>query len=332
MGHLFFQIIILFIIISFALIQIAKKLKLYDKPNGRRKHKKSALFIGGIIINFCFMYFVKMENSDHLIELIYIYALLMCLIGLIDDIIVLNYISKLTLLCLPIFFLIFEGLTIDNLGNFLLLGKLNLGKLNILITLLFALFIINAFNYSDGIDGNCSLLTINSFLLLVIFSNFNPIIIPNFLIVSIITFMFLILNFSFLNISKVFLGNNGSLSLGFLICFFSIYLNKYQNVNFYEIIWAFNLVVFDCIAVSLLRISTKKNIFNGDNNHIHHILNKKFGLLKSLLLINLINLGIGLFGYNIAKIGGEVSIIFYCLIFVTYLISYQKMVKKKIIF
>ena len=104
MEHLFFQIIFLFIIISFALIQIAKKLKLYDRPNGRRNHKKPTLFIGGMIINFCFMYFVKIENSNYLIELIYIYALIMCLIGFLDDIIMLNYGGKLTLLCLPIFF------------------------------------------------------------------------------------------------------------------------------------------------------------------------------------------------------------------------------------
>ena len=278
------------------------------------------------------MYFIKIENSIFIIELIYIYALLICLIGLIDDILILSASGKITLLSLPIFFLISEGLTIDSLGTFHLIGEIKFGKLNVLITLLFTLFIINAFNYSDGIDGNCALLSINSFFLLTFLSNNNEIFFENFIIISIIIILFLILNFSFFKVSKVFLGNNGSLSLGFLICFFSIYLNKFENINFYEIIWVFNVIIYDCVAVTLLRISLNKNIFNGDNNHLHHILLKKIGLSKSLLCINLFNLIVGLIGIYASKISGEVSIILYCIIFFIYLNFYQKILKKKIIF
>lgn len=330
MHLLYLQLVLVFSLISFLFIKVSKKLKFYDNPKGRRNHSRPALFIGGLIINFCFMYFVKSTNSIYIIELIYIYALFICLIGLIDDILSLSVTGKITLLSLPIFFLIFQGLTLDNLGTFHLLGKINFGKLNILITLFFVLFIINAFNYSDGIDGNCALLSINSFFLLTFLSNNNEIFFENFFIISIIITLFLILNFSFFKISKVFLGNNGSLSLGYIICFFSIYLNKFENINFYEIIWAFNIITYDCIAVTLLRISLNKNIFNGDNNHIHHILLEKIGLSKSLLCINLFNLIIGLIGIFVSKISGEASIILYCIIFFAYIYFYQKKLKKKI--
>ena len=104
MHLLYLQLVIVFSLISFLFIKVSKKLKLYDNPKGRRNHSKPVLFIGGIIINFCFMYFIKIENSIFIIELIYIYALLICLIGLIDDILILSASGKITLLSLPIFF------------------------------------------------------------------------------------------------------------------------------------------------------------------------------------------------------------------------------------
>ena len=72
---------------------------------------------------------------------------------MVDDKYIITPGIKLTLLSIPTLILIYQGYTLDNLGTYEIIGKINLGKLNFIFTLLCVVFLINAFNYNDGIDG-----------------------------------------------------------------------------------------------------------------------------------------------------------------------------------
>ena len=81
--------------------------------------------------------------------------------GLIDDKYNLNVGGKLSLQVIPIFYLVvFESLFLTNIGDYDYF-KLELGTINIPFTLINVLFLINAFNYFDGIDGILGSVTIS---------------------------------------------------------------------------------------------------------------------------------------------------------------------------
>jgi UDP-N-acetylmuramyl pentapeptide phosphotransferase/UDP-N-acetylglucosamine-1-phosphate transferase len=90
------------------------------------------------------------------------------------------------------------------------------------------------------------------------------------------------LRFNFSNTSKIFMGNTGSLILGFLLAFFAVrFVNL--NVSFrYEPTAFFNapiiaiviliIPIFDTLRVFLVRILSGRSPFSADRNHMHHIL------------------------------------------------------------
>tara|TARA_B100001250_G_C19725926_1_gene756054 strand:- start:721 stop:1098 length:378 start_codon:yes stop_codon:yes gene_type:complete len=73
------------------------------------------------------------------------------------------------------------------------------------------------------------------------------------------------------------MGNNGTISLSFLISFLIIKNYNLELINYCEEILLLMLVPgLDMLRVFYTRISSKKNPFLPDNNHIHHLLLKKF--------------------------------------------------------
>ena len=85
----------------------------------------------------------------------------MSIIGFIDDKLNLNAGGKLSLQVIPIFYLIvFKNFTIINLGNYDYF-TFNLGTFQMPFTLICVLFLINSFNYFDGMDGTLSFASIS---------------------------------------------------------------------------------------------------------------------------------------------------------------------------
>jgi UDP-GlcNAc:undecaprenyl-phosphate GlcNAc-1-phosphate transferase len=87
--------------------------------------------------------------------------------------------------------------------------------------------------------------------------------------------------------NKLFLGDSGIYLLGAVLSFSLIY--EYNvNKNFLKADDIFVLLMlpgFDLLRLSLTRILSGRNAFVGDRNHIHHLLNKKFSLLKTNLIL-----------------------------------------------
>ena len=60
--------------------------------------------------------------------------------------------------------------------------------------------------------------------------------------------------------------------LGIILAFFSIYLYEYEKIHPSYVIWSLYLYVFEFFAVSIIRIKNKKSLFDGGNDHVHHLL------------------------------------------------------------
>ena len=189
-----------------------------------------------------------------------------------------------------------SGLWINNLYGIFGIYELT-PWLGIPFTILLTVFIVNAINLIDGIDGlasglsSISLLTLGS--IYVYYSQW---------IYATLAFSTLgvLLPFFYYNVfgnvdrcKKIFMGDTGSLTLGYILAFLAIsYTNNNPERAPYSegaIVIAFSTLIvpmFDVIRVILVRVRNHKGLFNADRNHIHHkFLDMGFSPRKAMISI-----------------------------------------------
>jgi len=280
----FFLIYILFsFIIFFLSAKISYKLKLLDFPNNRKIHKEPTVYTGGIAISFILIFAVQLLDvlSPDLALIISI-SFLISIVGVVDDKYHLNTGGKLSLQIIPIFYLIvFGNFFLSNIGNYNYFN-LDLGTFALPFTLLSVLFLTNAFNYFDGLDGTLSFSVISVLCILFFLypnQNFHLFLIILILPISI----FLCFNFSLFKLPKIFLGDSGSLLLGFIVSFLLIYMANQRVVHPILLAWSVVIFVYEFLSVNLIRLKKNQSLFKAGQDHLHHILLKKN---KSIFITN----------------------------------------------
>ena len=329
-------LITIYLLLSFLLIfvcaKISYKLRLIDFPNKRKIHSNLVVYTGGIAISLAYIFSILLfEIFDNKLNIILAFAFLISLIGLIDDKYNLNVGGKLSLQIFPIFYVIFfENLILSQIGDYSYF-ELSLGAFQIPFTLICVLFLINSFNYFDGIDGALSF-TVISVLAILYFLT------PNenfrlFLIILLIPIsIFICFNFSIFRLPKMFLGDSGSLLIGFIISFVLIYLADQNLVHPILLAWSVVIFVFEFLSINLIRVKNKNDPFKPGQDHLHHILFKK---TKSIFLTNFLltsgNIILFLVGYfSFLLISELISLILFLLTFVIFFILRNKYEKKNI--
>ena len=321
MNIIFATYIALGFSILFICTALSYKFNLLDLPNDRKLHKDPTAYTGGIGISFIYLLSLKLfnfENSDNF-SLIISSSFLIALVGFIDDKFLLNVGGKLSLQILPIFYLIFiENIKLNHIGDYGYF-KLNLESFSAPFTLICVLFLINAFNYFDGMDGSLSLTTISVVAILYfLIPDINN---KTFLIIILIPiFIFLCFNFSIFNLPKLFLGDGGSLLLGFLISFLLIYYANQKIVHPILLAWSVVIFVYEFLSLNIQRINNKKNPFKSGLDHLHHILFEKTNSIFLtnfyLIIINICLFFIGFLAFKfINPLGSLIIFIFLFILF-----------------
>tara|TARA_Y100000816_G_C26108192_1_gene589867 strand:+ start:5023 stop:5970 length:948 start_codon:yes stop_codon:yes gene_type:complete len=301
----------------FLLAKVSYKLKLVDLPDERKVHSKPVAYTGGIIISIIlFLSILFFDISNSYLIFILLMALIISIFGLIDDKYHINATSKLCLQIIPILYLIFfHNLSLDHLGNYNYIN-LNTGILGVPITLICVLFLINSFNYFDGLDGTLGFSSLSTIFILLFLSDNEEI---NFflLVLLIPLIVYLFFNFSIFKLPKIFMGDNGSLLLGFIISFILIYLSNQNVIHPILIAWSIVIFVYEFLSVNLIRLSRKKNLFLAGNDHLHHILFKNTNsLFLTNFLISLLNIIFFIIGYiSFVLINSMISLILFILLF-----------------
>ena len=161
-------------------------------------------------------------------------------------------------------------------------------------------WIINMFNFMDGMDGITSV-QISSLSILTNFLAILGLIEENFIYFSLIL---LTISFAFYSFnkppSKIFLGDVGSIPLGFLAGFILIY-----NMIMYNLIFPFIIIMLyylqDSIATIILRFLKKENVFQAHSSHFYQrILRKGYNhdyVLKRIIYLNSILLILAILSY-----------------------------------
>ena len=317
-------------LILFLFAKASYKLNLVDLPSKRKIHTKVTAFTGGIAISFLLVFSIfLLQISENILNNILSIAFLISIIGLIDDKYNLNAGGKLSLQVIPIFYLIiFENLSLSHLGDYNYF-KLELGAFKVPFTIISVLFLINSFNYSDGMDGVLGFKTISTLAILYFLSNDQ--ILKLFLLIILIPItVFLFFNFSIFNLPKMFLGDSGSLLLGFIISFILIYCANKNSIHPILLAWSVVIFVYEFLSINLIRLKNSVNLLKAGQDHIHHIMFKK---TKSLFLTNLIitltNIILFFIGYiSFISVNPLFSLIIFILIFFIFLFLRDKYSKK----
>jgi len=278
---------------------IAKKINLYDFPNTKRKiHKTKIAPLGGllILINIIFYYILNYFNG--LVEniLLLTVSIIFFIIGYLDD----KYnIQAVKRLFLSIFIIIFL-LTVD---SNILIKSLNISYINTTIEfnfftgLLFSVFCIvvflNAFNFFDGINLQSGIYSLFIFSIFV-FKSYNT----NISISVIISIIF----FLYLNYKNLcFLGNSGSLLLGFIISYFCIDAYNKNIISVDEIFLIMLIPGIDLVRLFFQRIINGYSPMTPDNHHLHHYLLSRYNLIKTNIILGLLIIFPTLFNLFLGK-------------------------------
>ena len=314
----------------FICAKISYKLNLIDLPSKRKIHINPTANTGGFAIIVSLLFALQaLDVFDKILGLILSIGFLISIVGLIDDKFHLNTGGKLSLQIIPIFYLIvFENLTLNHIGaynHFLL----EIGSFTVPFTLLCVLFLTNAFNYFDGIDGTLSFTTISVLVILYFLvpdKNFQL-----FLIMILIPIIiFLCFNFSILGLPKLFLGDSGSLLLGFIISFILIYLANQKFIHPILLAWSVAIFVYEFLSINIIRLKNKQNPFKAGTDHLHHrLFDKNKSIFLTNILITSFNIILFIIGYlSFLFINELVSLILFVFFFMIFLILRNNTFKK----
>jgi UDP-N-acetylmuramyl pentapeptide phosphotransferase/UDP-N-acetylglucosamine-1-phosphate transferase len=313
----FFTISISFIIgLCFMplVIDIAKKRNFVVKPNKRTSHEGAIPNIGGINIFISFLLTVFLFSFGIISQLQYtiIGVFIILIVGFVDDLIDIKATWKLIGELVSAFFLIVVAdIRLSHLHGFWGINELSIGNSYLLSFFVF-IVIINALNLIDGIDGLASGLGILYCLFFATYFTYTGnmnLSISAFAMVGSLSVFFIYNVFG--GKRKIFMGDSGSLLLGYMI---ALYVFEFSEMNAYNrvselyhmsaapavAICVLSVPLFDTLRVMLTRIKKGVSPFHPDKNHIHHLL-LKTGLKHRqvtfvLLCVSLLYIALGLIG------------------------------------
>lgn len=260
-----------------------------DEPGVRSSHLHKIPNLGGIAI----FYSIGICASIFAYELFDVYKFLfasliiLLYIGVMDDIVVMRaYRKLLAQILVSALIVLGSDVRIRNLFGVFGIYELNY-FFSVITSIVTFIILINAFNLIDGIDGLagtytivcCTLFGISYYSL----GEYNYHLVILCAVMSGSVLAFLRYNLSAQRRIKVFMGDTGSMILGFLlaftaVCFIDLFIDKHvPGIPRYHLKTApviavaiLILPIVDTMNVIMIRLSQKRSPFDADKNHIHH--------------------------------------------------------------
>jgi len=289
------------LILTPIVIKVSHKLGVVDQPNFRKVHKNPTSVLGGTVILLSFLLGIWLGHPiETEVKPLVIGAVLIYLVGLIDDIYDLTPIIKLLGQVIAALVVVYYGVTIDFIS--LPIGPtIHFGILGIPITVVWIVAITNAINLIDGLDGLASgvatiaLMTIG--FIAILQANIFIMMICSVLIGALLGF--LLFNF---HPAKIFLGDSGALLIGFIVGFLS--LLGFKNITFVSLFFPIVILAvpfIDTLFAMIRRVKKGQHIMQADKSHLHHkLLELGYSHRQTVILI-----------YSIALLFSLSSIILY---------------------
>ena len=260
------------LIITPRLAHIAEKIGLVDYPNERKIHKMPKPIVGGLgmvmALSLSSLLFLPLTHLRGYFSGL----IVLTIVGFLDDYKEVSHYWKFIAQAIAVTCIITLSNTIlSSFGNLFSTGRLDLGIMAIPLTFFCAIGVINSINMIDGLDGlagGLSLLSFISFTALAYMNNQIDLMALSLGLCGVV------LGFLFFNWppSRLFMGDAGSLSLGFSLAFLSIAITQKDRSVVPPVAPLLILAVpiVDTVMVMIKRIFRGRSPFYADKTHIHH--------------------------------------------------------------
>lgn len=295
---------------------IARKYHAIDKPSGRKIHKKEIPLWGGLAVFagvfasvqvlkwinpvFSEFYYANSGYIKQLIEGIFVGSLFILILGMVDDISGLRPTTKLLGQCAAAMIVMLYGLKIQGLSMPYLFNYWDFPiYLSIAATVFWVFLFSNSINIIDGIDGLATgVVAIAAFVFIIInyyhtAGQSDPQTVEKLKLASVLSAVLCGSCIGFLKFNfppaKIFLGDSGSLLLGYLAAIIAMtgILKKAATFTLILPLIIFGFPIFDAFISALRRILSRKSFMEADRDHIHHKLLYKRGWSPTKVLMRL---------------------------------------------
>lgn len=316
------------------IVLVSKKKRLFDEISDRKSHTGSVPRLGGtsftpifliafsLMLGFRYYYgyeIAAFTGVPFFTEITFFIAgaTTLFFVGLADDLAGLSYKSKLVVQIFSSILFVYAGVGITDMGGLLGFHEISV-PVGTLLTIMLSVLIINAYNLIDGIDGLCSglsLIALFSFGWWFMHNDFYIYAMMAMAMAGVVTVFF------YFNINgkklKVFMGDTGSLALGYLIAFLGL---KFYSINISMDIYdagapaalfmgVIFVPVFDAVRVFCVRLFNGHSPFYPDKNHIHHKL-LRLGMTHKQGMLCIVCIQIFFIIFNILMRNFNISLLF----------------------
>lgn len=312
------------------ILLISYKKRLFDVPDSRKVHTTPVPRLGGlsffpaILIAMCLVLGVRyylgcpiedLPAGQLLCEFLFfaVGCMMLYLVGITDDLVGVGYRYKFLVQIMAALLLVWGGEWFNSLDGLFGVWAIP-AYAGIPITVLAVVYITNAINLIDGIDGLASGL---SCIALSVLGSMCAV--RDEYIFALLAFSAfgVILPFWFYNVfgnarrgHKLFMGDTGSLTLGYIICFIIIHICRGNGMEDTgtgraNIVLAFSTLVvplFDVVRVVMHRLREGKSPFLPDKNHFHHKL-LRTGMPPRMVMLAILLVSLFFVGFNMLLVG-----------------------------
>lgn len=307
------------------ILLIAFRRRLFDEPDERKIHQCVVPRLGGMafkpVVFFSFVLLLAVNVStghDELLKEIGAEALplayafcaiiMLYLVGIADDLIGVRYRAKFFIQIVCGIMLVAGGVELSDLHGMLFIHSMP-SWISIPLTVFVTVFIINAINLIDGIDGlagGLSFLALGGFLLCFVREGlFTYSILIAGLMGVLVPYLYFNVLGSVEKKQKIFMGDSGSLTLGFILGFLFIkFAMDNPNVMPFRkdsLLLSFTMLIvpmIDVVRVVIARTLHHRPLFQADKNHIHHKL-MRAGMTQHQALVTILLLALAFTTINV---------------------------------
>ena len=298
---------------------VAKKIGAMDVPkDNRRMHTTPIPRMGGLAIFAGFLASVLIFGKiDQELQAILLGAVIIVVMGVLDDVITLPAIPKFLVQILAAVIVVLNGCRIEHFMGITLPAWLSYGA-----TVVWIVAITNAINFIDGLDGlaaGVSAISAGTMLVVALMLVPDPTAVSSALLLAALVgacIGFIPYNF---NPATIFMGDTGSNMLGFILASVSVYglFKTYAVISFAVPFLVLGLPIFDLCFAVIRRVSKGQSPMHADRGHVHHrLIDMGFSQKQAVAISYMLSALLGLSAVVLTDSGEIQALIFLAAILV----------------
>src|SRR5437773_13281 len=291
--------------LTLTLRPLAIRLRITDKPGGRKQHIGEIPLVGGIAMFIGILVAAMAAVQPMGRWTLLVPAALLVIVGVIDDRYHVGVSARLAAqICAALIMMIGGGLYLRDVGDPFGTGLLGLGIFAIPVSVLVALSVINAFNFIDGIDGLAASMALIALTAGALATGLRASAVNVAAMACGAALGFLLFNFPAFRhrYLRTFMGDAGSTLLGFIVVWFALSISQGADRSLSPVaaLWFALMPLSDFFSCVVRRVARGKMPLHAGREHFHYVL-MRAGLsgrqaLAVLLAFSVLYAAVGLIG------------------------------------